>query len=130
MDCGKISEMASVRLYPILLSTEVLLPPPPINSFRVSFPLSGETLIAFGGLNIGRSSLQQREEDWRRLFCCISADGCLFGLPLQSLLLLIHSHLLVGAYSSEFGQEWFLPLQLQCKISVWEGEQIGYLYLY
>lgn len=119
MDCGKISEMASVRLYPILLSTEVLLPPPPINSFRVSFPLSGETLIAFGGLNIGRSSLQQREEDWRRLFCCISADGCLFALPL-----------LVGAYSSEFGQEWFLPLQLQCKISVWEGEQIGYLYLY
>lgn len=69
--------------------------PPPINSFGVSFSPNGETLITFGGLNIGRSSLQQRERDWRHLFYSISADGCLFGLPLQFLLLLIHSHLLL-----------------------------------
>lgn len=106
--CGKTTEMASLRLYPILLSTEV--PPLPAQYIPSEFhfhPVVRPPSL-LGVLNIERSSLQQAG---RGLEASVLLRFCrwVFGLPLQSLLLLIHSRL-VGAYGSEFGQEWFLPL--------------------
>lgn len=80
VDCDKILEMASVILYPILLSTEVLLLPFPHKFLRSFISTHWWNPHPFWGFEYcGRSSLQQREGDWRHLFCCISADGCLVG---------------------------------------------------
>lgn len=84
-------------------------PHPQIHSFGVSFPPSGETLVTSGGFEYWKVITAA---GGRGLEASVLLRFCrwVFGLPLQSLLLLIHSHLLIGACGSEFGQEWFLPL--------------------